>query len=196
MSTQLKYDKQNEVLTINTDYSKSAINYETLSIFDEKNILLNQRMPEFDFSNPSVDPKQIAGSLKATMKLYGGIGLAANQCGLPFRVFVIGVDDNSIVCFNPVITKYSDTETITNEGCLSFPGYFLKVKRPETIEGYYFDQFGKKIDFAFSGITSKCFQHELDHLNGIKFTKYVGNVSIGLAKKRQKKLMNKFKRQK
>lgn len=193
MSTNIQYDSKNQTIKIQTDPQTKK--YEPLLIFDDNNPLLSEVMPEFDFTKPVINPKELSERLKITMKTYGGIGLSSNQCGIKCRAFVIGVDDNSITCFNPVITEFKEGETVTKEGCLSFPGLYLSVRRPNVIKGYYYNETGKKIDFEYGGITSKCFQHELDHLNGIKFTKYVGEVGKHLAKQRQKKIIRKFKKQ-
>jgi len=193
MSTQLKLDTNTNTLKINTGVETvKAKNYEPLSVFNDNHPLLNHVMPEFNFKENSIDPEELSGRLKTTMKLYGGIGLAANQCGLPLRVFVIGDGDESIACFNPRLISVSEKKNELNEGCLSFPGMFLKIQRPEFIEVEFENEKGITVRAKFSGVTARCYQHELDHLNGIKFTKHVGNTSLILAKKRQEKLKKRF----
>ncbi len=193
MSTQLRLDTNTNTLKINTGgESVRAKNYEPLSVFDDTNPMLSRNIPTFNFNNPEVNPEELSGRLKTTMKLYGGIGLAANQCGLPFRVFVIGNGDESIACFNPRLISVSEKKNELNEGCLSFPGMFLKIQRPEFIEVEFENEKGITVRAKFSGVTARCYQHELDHLNGIKFTKHVGNTSLILAKKRQEKLKKRF----
>lgn len=192
MSTQLKLDSESKVLRISTAPTQKT--YESLQVFNDLNPMLNEVMPEFDFSSPPFNPKELAGCLKATMKKYGGIGLAANQCSIKARVFVIGNEDEIIECFNPKIVSISETSVSEKEGCLSFPGLALSINRTETIGVEYYDENGKLQTNTFSGITARCFQHELDHLNGIKFTSYVGKTSLLIAKKRQDKLKKKFTR--
>jgi peptide deformylase len=194
MSTQLKLDTESKVLRISTDSKPKQKTYESLQVFNDLNPMLSEVMPEFNFSAPPFSPSELAGCLKATMKKYGGIGLAANQCSVKARVFVIGNEDDAIACFNPRIVSISENSVSGNEGCLSFPGLSLNVKRNETIGVEYYDENGVLKTNTFSGITARCFQHELDHLNGIKFTSYVGKTSILMAKKRQDKLKKKFTR--
>lgn len=194
MSTQIKLDSEAKVLRISTSDKPIDKIYQVLQVFDDLNPLLNEVMPDFDFSRPSVNPIELAGCLKATMKKYGGIGLAANQCSIKARVFVIGNEDDAIVCFNPRIVSVSEDSVSGKEGCLSFPGMFLNISRNKTINVEYYDQQGKLQTNTFSGITARCFQHELDHLNGIKFTSYVGKTSFLIAKKRQDKLKKKYLR--
>lgn len=194
MNTQLKLDSESKVLRISTTDKPIERTYQVLQVFNDLNPMLNEVMPEFNFSNPPFNPSELAGCLKATMKKYGGIGLAANQCSVKARVFVIGNEDEAIACFNPRIVSISETSVSANEGCLSFPGLALNINRTETIGVEYCDENGKLKTNTFSGITARCFQHELDHLNGIKFTSYVGNTSLIMAKKRQNKLKKKFAR--
>lgn len=194
MSTQIKLDSESKVLRISTAPKPTQKTYEPLQVFNDLNPMLNEVMPEFDFSNPPFSPSELAGCLKATMKKYGGIGLAANQCSVKARVFVIGNEDEAIACFNPRIVSISEKSVLGSEGCLSFPGMFLNIQRNETIEVEYYDERGMLIKNTFTGITARCFQHELDHLNGIKFISYVGKTSILMAKKRQDKLKKRFMR--
>lgn len=194
MNTQLKLDSESKVLRISTVDKPTEKSYQILSVFDDLNPMLNEVMPEFDFSRPTLNPSDLAGCLKATMKKYGGIGLAANQCAIEARVFVIGNEDEAIACFNPRIVSISERWVEANEGCLSFPGLALNINRTETIGVEYYDEQGILKTNTFSGITARCFQHELDHLNGIKFISYVGKTSLMIAKKRQNKLKKKFAR--
>ena len=134
--------------------------------------------------------------LKMTMKKFAGIGLSANQCGVFERVFVMGTDDWQMVCINPKIIKESAINTKDPEGCLSFPGFYLKVSRSELIDVEYTTETGEVKRQTLTGISAKCFLHELDHMNGIKFTQHVGPVALKLAKQKQLKLIKKIQRRK
>ena len=97
-----------------------------------------------------------------------GIGLAANQIGIAKRVFVMG--SNNIpgfpvpfAVFNPRIIEASTEIVLDQEGCLSYPGLFLTVKRPSWIVAEYQNSRGDIIEARFEGYLAKCFQHELDH---------------------------------
>lgn len=196
MSTDIKYDPSKQTITINTAVTEKVAvkDYESFQVFTDKHPLLEHQMPIFDFSNPPMPPEEIAGGLKVTMKKYGALGLAANQCGLPFRVFALSAGNDVLVCFNPRIKSYSEVRSDFSEGCLSFPGLFLKVNRPYEIEVEFENEGGATKSAKFNGLTAHCFQHELDHLNGIKFTQYVGKTTYMLAKKKQTKIIKQHKR--
>jgi peptide deformylase len=125
--------------------------------------------------NPPTDPIQLAKDLTETMLQNNGIGIAANQCGLPYRVFAIR-SNPVLVCFNPRIVDLSSEELYLEEGCLTFPNYYVKVKRPKKIKVRFTMPNGQVDTRIFDGMTARIFQHELDHLDGILFmsraTKY------------------------
>jgi peptide deformylase len=112
-----------------------------------------------------------------------GVGLSANQLGLDLRLFVAQIratklrSANSIVSedqkfyaiFNPEIVKASKEKSLLEEGCLSVPGYYGEVERPEKITLAGQDRYGKKVKIKAWGLLAKVFQHEVDHLNGILF---------------------------
>lgn len=135
------------------------------------------------------DPGELENSMIRFMIENKGIGLAANQIGLDKRIFVMGLDDNnSKAYFNPVILEKSKELVEDIEGCLSYPNLWLKIKRPEWIIAEYTDSKGIRREDRFNGILSKCFQHELDHLDGICFVDKVSNLKLQLAIKKQRKL--------
>jgi peptide deformylase len=96
-----------------------------------------------------------------------GIGLAANQVGERIRMFVMCIDGRNWACFNPEIVQNYNDLTDYDEGCLSFPGESCIIKRPDTIDVKHYDVGGIEIYEKLTGLASRCFQHELDHLNGI-----------------------------
>ena len=117
------------------------------------------------------------------MKVHKGIGLAAPQIGLNYRFFMMETD----MYINPVILEQSEDIVIDNEGCLSFPGLSMRVKRAKKVIVEYTDIEGNKQEGKFVNYMSRCFQHELDHLNGICFTQYVSRMVLERAKKARKK---------
>jgi peptide deformylase len=124
---------------------------------------------EFDFTNPPLDPIQFSSDLVATMLSKNGLGLSSNQVGQPWCVFALRTSPKMTVCFNPRIVDTSSEEVILEEGCLSFPDYFVKIKRPRTIKVRFTYPNGETTTETFTNITARVFQHELDHLNGILF---------------------------
>ena len=134
--------------------------------------------------------QEMKDNLIETMEHYNGIGLSANQCGIMERVFVMYSDVKKkeiIACFNPKIITESDEEVFMDEGCLTYPGLWLKVKRPDGIEVTYEDENGKKQERAMFGLECRVFQHEYDHMEGTNFTKKVSRLRLNMARKRQLK---------
>jgi len=149
--------------------------------------ILSQEMPRFDFDNPVVDPIQLAYDLVESMRHHGGIGLSANQIGLPYRVFAMEAVP-AIVCFNPKLIHESSEEIILEEGCLSFPGLGIKIKRSRHIKVRYTEPNGNVVTTKFTGMAARCFLHEYDHMNGTKYIDRASFIQKELALKRQKKL--------
>lgn len=185
-----------DVITINTEELTSISNIiEPLPIYGETFPMLKEVMPDFDVSLlPSGEMTLLSERLKLTMKKYSGIGLSANQCGVKKRIFVIGSDEYQMICINPkIIECYGDSLKI-NEGCLSSPGLYLKIPRYKTIKVEYCDVEGKLIEAVLEGVTAQCFQHELDHMNGIHFMNLAGETSLLMAKKKRDKIIKMIKR--
>jgi len=168
---------------------------EPFPLFDENHPMMKQRIPEYNITLlPNPVMTNTINRLKMTMKLYNGLGLSANQCGVFERVFIVGNEEIVIVCINPKLIKASDDLIKDNEGCLSFPGLFLKVERASSVEVEYYDLQGKKYNTTFTGLTARCFLHELDHMNGITMDKHVKPLALKMAKDKQGKLFKKVKR--
>lgn len=168
---------------------------EPLSLFDESHPMLLQRIPEYDVTRlPNPVLGKLIKRLKMTMKLHGGIGLSANQCGVFERVFVLGANDAIWACINPKIINASPDLIRDKEGCLSFPGLALGVERHSWVEAEFINEECKVVQMRFEGLTARCFQHELDHMNGIKFTSKVKPLALQMAKKQQQKLIKKIMR--
>ena len=113
------------------------------------------------------DVSELISSMKEVMKLYGGIGLAANQIGSILRVILLKTGNGIEVFINPVIEKkYGGTKT-SKEGCLSFIGKQALVVRHSQVVITGFDEEWNPIKRKFKKLTAVCAQHEVDHLNGI-----------------------------
>ena len=103
-----------------------------------------------------------------------GIGLAAPQIGELKRIIVIKTERGAQVFINPEIIKKSKEMEIMEEGCLSFPGLFLKIKRAKEIEVNAFNLKGKEFQLKAEGLLARVIQHEIDHLDGILFVDQAG----------------------
>lgn len=184
-----------ELLTIDTTAGiVKEDRVDPLPLYGEDFPMLRQAIPEYTDRLPSRNMSKLISQLKMTMKLYGGVGLSANQCGVFQRVFVIGTDDFQLACINPKIVEIESEPVKNNEGCLSFPGLFLKIERPSTIIAEWLDENGELKRARLTGITAQCFQHELDHMNGKQFTEYVKPVALSMARKKQMKTIKKIVR--
>jgi peptide deformylase len=119
--------------------------------------------------------KSVIDAMFELMQAEKGIGLAAPQVGLSQRFFIMANTNlkyEDRVFINPEIIKYSEEKKSFKEGCLSFRGQYRETNRPEKIQVKYTNMLGDTIERGFIGIWSICFQHELDHLNGITFNNY------------------------
>jgi peptide deformylase len=158
-----------------------------LALVKDSDPILSQQMPVFDFDNPPTDSIQLAYDLVESMRHHRGIGLSANQIGLPYRAFAME-SVPAIVCFNPKLIDESSEEILLEEGCLSFPGLGIKIKRPRHIKVRYTEPNGEVVTRKFTGMAARCFLHELDHMNGTKYIDRASFIQKELAFKRQKKL--------
>jgi peptide deformylase len=156
---------------------------------------LRLKIEPFDFDNPTTDPIQLEKDMIETMFAHDGIGLSANQVGINARVFVMGHRDHresAQAFFNPQVIANSEVVYDLEEGCLSFPGIYVNIKRPRAIKARWQNSKGEWQESEFDGYNCKCFLHELDHLEGIVFQDRVSTIKWAVAvKKNQKK--RKFK---
>jgi len=121
----------------------------------------------------NLDRHHLSKILIDNMIHHNGIGISANQIGIWERAFAMIRDlehQEVIVCFNPRIIKSYTEEVEMEEGCLSYPELFLKIKRPDKIVVKYEDEDKKTHKMKLEGLASRVFQHEYDHMEGIDFT--------------------------
>ena len=136
-----------------------------MDIIKSGNSLLTTKSEAFDFTNPPVDPVELAHMLAQTMLKHNGLGLSAIQIGIPYRVFTMKTNP-IMTCFNPKIIDIGEGDVLLEEGCLSYPNLFVKIKRPNNIRVRFTLPNGETVTEKYTGITSRIFQHELDHLDG------------------------------
>ena len=163
-----------------------------LELLKENSSFLLQPVEEKPYDN-SLSSQKIGYQLLDFMYLNDGIGLSANQIGLNYRMFVMGDTDVQRICWNPQILEYSGNLVEKMEGCLSFPNLFFNVKRSEQIKVRYLNEYGLPITSNLSDTWSHCFQHELDHLDGILFTHKISKLKLEMALKKRHKLVMKRK---
>ena len=144
---------------------------------------------------PFKDRKELSEFMMDKMKKEGGIGLSANQLGLPFRMFVMHHPQmqkgQKWVVYNPEIVESSKRTINMKEGCLTFPMIFIMIKRPTSIRVKYEDDEGKTVEEDLTGLPARVFQHEYDHMQGRVFTELVSKFKRDMA---YKKAAKEFKR--
>ena len=161
--------------------------------------LLSTKLENFDLKNPPVDPVELATDMLAHMRYFGGIGLSANQLGLPFNMFVLGDHPGmekglKMTCFNPMIISASADQVMMKEGCLTFPFVFLNISRPRKVTVKYEDENGDLKEGHLDGMISRVFQHEYDHMLGKTFVDGVSKMKLDMAYKKAEKQMKKYKK--
>ena len=140
------------------------------------------------------DRQELSDAMFESMSKYGGIGLSANQVGLPFNMFVIGGHPSiekglKMTCFNPMIVSASDETVRMKEGCLTFPFIFLDIERPRKVVVKYTDNKGDLQEAHLDGMMSRIFQHEYDHMLGRNFTEKVSKFKLKRAMEKRDKMI-------
>tara|TARA_Y100001954_G_scaffold199316_1_gene217278 strand:- start:81 stop:626 length:546 start_codon:yes stop_codon:yes gene_type:complete len=145
------------------------------------------------------DRQELSDAMFEAMSKYGGIGLSANQVGLPFNMFVIGGHPSiekglKMTCFNPMIVSASDELVRMKEGCLTFPFIFLDIERPRKVVVKYTDNKGDLQEAHLDGMMSRIFQHEYDHMLGRNFTEKVSKFKLKRAMEKRDKMLKKIEK--
>jgi peptide deformylase len=141
--------------------------------------------------------RDLANDLWNKCRQLKGLGLSANQVGIDARVFVMGVDQNNRKnVFNPKIISTSEETNIAKEGCLSYPGLWLNIKRPKSVVVSYQNETGETIVEELDGLPARIFQHEYDHMEGLNFSDHASELKMKMAlkslEKRAKKYVRKY----
>ena len=141
-----------------------------LNIIKHPNPLLREKSREIERDEIfSPEFKNFIKNMTKTMLKKDGVGLASPQIGELKRIFIAVINGTPQVFINPKITKKSWRKNTMEEGCLSIPGVYGKVKRPTSVEVEYLDLSGEKRKIKANKFNARVIQHETDHLNGILF---------------------------
>ena len=161
------------------------------------NDILSTVCEEWDIENPPVDPKELKKTMFKRMIELGGIGLSANQIGLPYRVFAMqnnatnNIREREMLAINPEVIEEDPVTVDMFESCLSIPDVMLKVVRPHKIKAAWTNEHGVRKTETLAGYTARVFLHELDHLNGISMNERVSPIewkeAVQLAEEKKKK---------
>jgi len=139
-----------------------------LKIIQESDPVLRKKA-ELIKNPKSPEIKGLIADMIATMKKASGIGLAAPQVGVPFRIFTVNVEDKVYVFINPEVKNLSQDESSFEEGCLSVQKIWGPVIRPKKLTIKALDEDGEPIKIRAKGLLARVIQHEMDHLNGTLF---------------------------
>ncbi|MFA6383073.1 MAG: peptide deformylase [Parcubacteria group bacterium] len=139
-----------------------------LQIITYPNPILQKKTTKIkDAKSPEI--KELILDMLETLEQNSGVGLAAPQVGKSLKLCVIKLAGRTHILINPEIKSKSWRKTIEEEGCLSFPGQFIPVKRSSTVKVKAENRAGKAVTLSAEGLFSRALQHEIDHLNGILF---------------------------
>ena len=159
-------------------------------ILTEPDPFLRQKSAKVEQVNDEI--RTLMDDMLETMYNAPGIGLAAIQIGVPKRVIVIDLsrDDEEkkpLYFVNPKIITNSDNEAVYEEGCLSVPGQFAEINRPDKCKVKYLDYDGNEKILDAEGLLATCIQHEIDHLEGILFIDYLSKLKKSMIVKKLSK---------
>ena len=148
-------------------------------ILTEPNEILRKKSLPVD--NVDKDLQILMDDMLETMYAAPGIGLAAIQVGIPKRIIVLDIEQKEgqkkpLFLINPEIIQKSKNLSTYEEGCLSVPGQFAEIDRPDKCHIKYLDYYGEKKEINAEGMLATCIQHEMDHLEGILFIDYLSKL--------------------
>ena len=154
--------------------------------------ILSKELQDVNIEEPQFDPLRLKKDMAVSMLLNNGIGLTASQVGLDYKVFTMGDKaENVTLHINPTVLQYTEEVSTEIEGCLSFPGMFVKIKRPAEILAEYYDEFLKKQTVKITGYSARVYLHELDHCLGITMKDRCSKIKWDMAKKKARKMEKK-----
>lgn len=139
------------------------------------------RQPAKRIAKVDQEIRQLIREMLQTMYSAEGIGLAAPQVAVQKQLIAIDCEPDNpanppLVLINPTIKHLSRDICVAQEGCLSIPGVYMDVKRPQAVEIAYKDEYGRPQTLLATELLSRCIQHEIDHLNGVLFIDRVENT--------------------
>ena len=166
-------------------------------ILTEPDPFLRQKSSDVDIVNDDI--RKLMDDMLETMYDAPGIGLAAIQVGVPKRIIVIDLskeeEKKPLYFINPKIILKSSNNATYEEGCLSVPGQFAEIDRPDRCQINYLDYYGKQQEVKAEGLLATCIQHEIDHLEGILFIDYLSKLKKNFIVKKlskQKKILERI----
>lgn len=129
-------------------------------------LLLQPAKPYLFNEHKVEDTHQLCKDMVESLYHYNGLGISGNQLGLSWNVFAMRGDPEDYVIFNPRVVHFSPEQDIMSEGCLSWPGLHVKMKRSKEIRVRFSGPDNNTVSMTFKGITARVIQHEVNHLQG------------------------------
>ena len=139
----------------------------TLEIKKYGDPVLRKKCREVEKTDITPEIQRLIEDMKETMEKNEGVGLAHPQIGGLKRIIIVQTEKGPLGFINPRIVKKTKETEIMEEGCLSLPGVFLKIKRRKGVEIKALDKEGGEVQIKTEGLAARIFQHEIDHLNGV-----------------------------
>lgn len=140
-----------------------------MQLVENNDTILINPCRNFDFTNPPFNTIEFSQEFIKYLYDRNGIGISANQVGIPYRIIGLRGEPENFVCFNPRIIDKSTEHIILEESCISFPNLIVKIKRPKIIKVRFQLPNSETVTKKFTGMTARIFQHQLDYLDGILY---------------------------
>lgn len=138
---------------------------------------------------------ELADKVFDVMLAARGVGLSATQLGIDAKMFVMGTKDTRMYVFNPEIVSHSKETNFLDEGCLTYPGLFVAIRRPANIVVSYQNEKNETVVRELSGLSARIFQHEYDHMIGKTFLDYASPLKLQFSIRKAKKKGFKYTRE-
>lgn len=163
-----------------------------MNLAEYNNPLLTSPLEFIETSSKDLEGlKELSKQMYQLVAQFGGAGLSANQIGINKRMFVVKYREYEQTFINPKITWFSDKNIVLEEGCLTFPGVFIGVKRPDACRVTFMDANGDEHEeMLFTGISNRIIQHEYDHMEGKFYYDHISKLQMGRLKKKMKKKLD------
>jgi peptide deformylase len=160
----------------------------------ETDPFLREKPETFNFENPQVDPEKLSAQLVENMIHHEGLGLSANQIGIPVQAFSMLMDENALVVFNPEILEWDEETTYMKEGCLSFPSLWIAIERAKSVAVKFQVFDGEDQAGSMTDLSARIFQHESEHMDGDLFINSVSRLKLKSAMRKRNMNLRKLKR--
>ena len=161
----------------------------------ETDPFLREKPEVFNFESPQVDPEKLLTQLIGNMVHREGLGLSANQIGIPVTVFAMRMDEHALVVFNPEILEWSEETTYMKEGCLSFSGLWIAIERAKTVAVKFQVFDGEEQAGSMTELSARVFQHESEHMDGDLFVDNVNKFKLKSAMRKRNMYLRKLKKE-